>query len=89
MIGPARLRRFIVDLMPFKSVQELRDVADKIEQTSQDILAEKRRAILTGEGKSSVLEREDYQDNNIIGVLRKCDPLHILLELAVLSIQPW
>ena len=44
-LGPPRFRRFLVDLLPFKTARRLRDIVDVIHNTSIDILESKRRAL--------------------------------------------
>ena len=48
-LGPAWFRRQIVDILPSKSVQRLKDIIDTMERTSVDIVEKKRAAFLEGE----------------------------------------
>ena len=48
-LGPPEFRRFIVDLLPFKSVRRLRDIVDLMYKTSVEIFEEKKRALREGD----------------------------------------
>jgi hypothetical protein len=47
--GPPRFRRFIVDHLPFKNTQQLRDVVDIMHGTSVEILKSKELALQEGD----------------------------------------
>ena len=48
-LGPPKFRRFLVDLLPFKSVRRLRDIVDLMYKTSVEIFEEKKRALREGD----------------------------------------
>ncbi|KAM5541728.1 hypothetical protein V8D89_004457 [Ganoderma adspersum] len=48
-IGSARFRRFVVDLLPFQSVQNLRDVVNVMDMAARCIVAERKEALRCGE----------------------------------------
>ncbi|EIN05324.1 cytochrome P450 [Punctularia strigosozonata HHB-11173 SS5] len=47
---PAKIRRWIVELLPIREVQELKYVIDTMEKTSVDIYRKRKRALLSGDG---------------------------------------
>jgi len=48
-LGPAWFRRFMVNILPFKSVQKMKNIVDIMQKTSEDIVAQKRKAFADGE----------------------------------------
>ncbi|TBU38509.1 cytochrome P450 [Dichomitus squalens] len=63
-MGPARLRRWIVDLLPIPQVQQLKDVVDVLHDTSLRIIDEKKAALQRG---------DTAQGKDIIGILLKAN----------------
>jgi hypothetical protein len=47
-LGPPKFCRFLVNLLPFKNIRQLRDIVDVMHNTSVDILESKRRALKEG-----------------------------------------
>ncbi|KAF5316331.1 hypothetical protein D9619_006493 [Psilocybe cf. subviscida] len=47
--GSAKLRRFIVDAIPWKALHETRDLVDLMAKTSQEIYEEKKKALADGD----------------------------------------
>lgn len=48
-IGPPSFRRFMVNLLPYKALHDLRDVADVLYQTSSDIYHSKKASLESDE----------------------------------------
>ncbi len=66
-LGPAWLRRWIVDHIPIPRTQKLKRVVDVLHQTSVKIIEEKKAALQKGEYAAG---------KDIMSVLRKsCSPL--------------
>jgi hypothetical protein len=68
-LGPPKFRRFMVDLMPFKNVRELRDIVDVLDSTAIEILEAKQLALREGD---EAVARQVGQGNDIMSVLRMC-----------------
>lgn len=49
-IGSPRFQRFVVDIIPWKKIHQLRDMVDAMHQTSLDIFEAKKKALEKGEG---------------------------------------
>ncbi|KAG8732687.1 cytochrome P450-dit2 [Ceratobasidium sp. 423] len=64
--GPAGFRRAIVDRLPSEKVQELKSVADVLDNTAVDIYQRKKRALANG-----TLESEIAAGHDIISMLLK------------------
>ena len=47
--GPAWFRRRVLDILPIKSLQRIKNVCDTLYEKAQDILAEKKAAIARGD----------------------------------------
>ncbi len=75
LIGPAWLRRQIVELIPNANVQSLKKIVDTMYQRSTDIVNEKKAAM--DKGDDAVL-RQVSEGNDIMSILRKSEPLHSL-----------
>ena len=48
-IGTPKFRRFIMDLLPWKSVHEIRDIVDVLHNTTVDIFEAKKKALEEGD----------------------------------------
>jgi hypothetical protein len=68
-IGPPKFRRFMVDLMPFKNVRQLRDIVDILDSTATEILEAKRRALREGD---EAVARQIGQGKDVMSVLCMC-----------------
>ncbi|KAG5653018.1 hypothetical protein H0H81_002711 [Sphagnurus paluster] len=49
-IGSPRFQRFVVDIIPWKKIHQLRDMVDAMHRTSVDIFEAKKKALEKGEG---------------------------------------
>jgi len=65
-LGPPRFRRFVVDLLPFRNVRQLRDITDVMHNTSVEILEAKRRALLEDNG---AVAKQVSKGKDIISIL--------------------
>ena len=68
-LGPGWFRRFIVDLLPFKNVKRLRDIADIMHSTAINILESKKRALKEGD---EALARQVGRGKDIMSILCMC-----------------
>lgn len=68
-IGSPRFRRFIVDLLPFKEIQDFKGVLDVLHKTSEEILQSKRKAIAEGD---EAVAAQIGRGKDIISILSKC-----------------
>ena len=48
-LGTPKFRRFIMDLLPWKTLHQLRDITDVMHDTSVEIVKSKKRALEDGE----------------------------------------
>ncbi|EDR05285.1 uncharacterized protein LACBIDRAFT_303028 [Laccaria bicolor S238N-H82] len=48
-VGTPKMRRFVVNLLPWKSLHDVRDIVDTIYNTSLNIFESKNRALLDGD----------------------------------------
>lgn len=48
-IGTPKFRRFIVDLLPWKSLHEIRDIVDVLHNTTVEIFEAKKKALEEGD----------------------------------------
>ena len=46
-IGSARLRRFVLDLVPWKAGREIRDISDAMHKTSIELVENAKAAVTT------------------------------------------
>jgi hypothetical protein len=67
-IGTPKFRRCILDLIPSKNVQELRDVSDIIQNTAVEIIDLKKRALEDGD---EAVARQIGQGKDIISILSR------------------
>lgn len=65
-IGTPRFRRFVVDILPWKNLHEIRDVFDVMYDTSKEILDAKKQA-LKEDGEESPAE-----GNDLMSILCEC-----------------
>ena len=66
-IGPASVRRWIVEKLPLKNVQAARELSDLMDKTSREILASKRKALIEGD---EAVHRQVGAGKDIMSVLR-------------------
>lgn len=69
MFGPARLRRMIVDLMPFENVQKMRNIINVMDKTSKEVFYAKKHALLVGDEN---VAQQVGEGKDLMSVLRKC-----------------
>ena len=67
-LGTSKFRRFIVDLIPWKTVHQLRDIADIIHNTSVEIINSKKRALEEGD---EAVARQIGQGKDILSILSR------------------
>lgn len=65
LVSP-RGRRFLMDLLPWKSLHNIRDISDLFHKTSLEILEDKRRALAEGD---EAVERQIGQGKDIMSIL--------------------
>ena len=65
-IGSPGFQRFIVSLLPWKDLHDIRDIIDTMHNTSMEIIEAKKRALLAGD---DALESEVGKGKDIISVL--------------------
>ncbi len=66
-IGSAKFRRFIVDLVPWKDVHDVRDIVDVLSKTSTDIFELKKKALAEGD---EALAKQVGRGKDILSILR-------------------
>lgn len=79
-LGPAAFRRFLVEISPSKSVQQVKGMVDIMERTSTDILANKRLAL--AEGDEAVL-KQIGQGKDIMSILRMWYSLPLIVAALI------
>ena len=65
-LGPAWLRRKIVEHVPSKRVQKLKNIVDTMYHRARDIVREKRSAMVQGDGEDDLGAAKD-----VMSILRK------------------
>ena len=71
-LGPAKFRRYMIDLIPLSTPKQIRALSDTFESASKEILVQKREALLEG-GKA--VEALAGKGKDIMSILRKCSRL--------------
>lgn len=66
-IGSPKFRRFVIDILPWKELRELRDVVDVLHNTAVEIIESKKKAL--AEGNDAIM-RQVGQGKDIISILR-------------------
>lgn len=69
-VGTPKMRRFIVDLLPWKSLHDVRDIIDSIHNTSLEIFESKKRALLDGD---EAVTRQVGQGKDILSILMRAN----------------
>ena len=67
-IGTPKFRRFILDLIPWKSLHQFRDIADVIHNTAVEIVNSKKRALEDGD---EGVARQIGQGKDILSILSR------------------
>lgn len=65
-IGTPRFRRFVVDLLPWPTLHDLRDIIDTMHHASVEIIESKKQALKEGDG---AFGKQLGQGKDIIGIL--------------------
>ncbi|KAJ7584809.1 cytochrome P450 [Mycena floridula] len=69
-IGPAGFRRFIVNILPWKTLHQARDMTDLMYQTSVDIYNSKKKALESGDDAAA---QQIMEGKDIIGILMRAN----------------
>ena len=67
-LGTPKFRRFILNLIPWKPLHQLRDISDAIHSTAVGIVDSKKRALEDGD---EAVARQIGQGNDILGILSR------------------
>ena len=67
-IGTPKFRRFILNLIPWKALHQLRDISDVVHNTAVEIINSKKRALADGD---EAVARQIGQGKDILSVLSK------------------
>ena len=67
-VGSPGFRRFLVNLMPWKSIRELRNISDVLYETSVEIFESKKAALEAGD---SALKQQVGEGKDILSILSK------------------
>jgi hypothetical protein len=70
-IGTPKFRRFILNLLPWKNLHEMRDIIDVLSDTAIEIFEEKKKALEQGD---EVVTEQIDQGNDIMGILSAYHP---------------
>jgi len=73
-IGSPKLRRFVVDLLPWKNLHVVRDIVDIMHSASSEIFESKKRALLNGDEDAT---RQVGQKKDVMSILSQSTLLHI------------
>jgi hypothetical protein len=68
-LGPPKFRRFILDIMPWKTLHQLRDISDIVHNTAVEIINSKKRALEDGD---KAVARQIGQGKDILSILSRC-----------------
>ncbi|KAJ3922443.1 cytochrome P450 [Lentinula edodes] len=67
-IGPPSFRRFIINILPWKNLHHMRDIADYMYKVAIDIFEEKKRALEAGD---EAIKNQIGKGKDVISVLMK------------------
>jgi hypothetical protein len=67
-LGTPKFRRFILDLIPWKDLHQLRDISDIIQKTAVQIINSKKRALKDGD---EAVARQIGQGKDILSILSR------------------
>ena len=71
-IGTPKFRRFIMDLLPWKNLHNIRDIVDIIHNTSVEIFEAKKKALVAGD---EAVTEQIGQGKDIMSILSAYCPL--------------
>lgn len=66
-IGTPKFRRWVIDILPWKALKDMRDVADIMHATSVDVIESKKRAMKEGD---EAIMRQVGKGKDIMSILR-------------------
>ncbi|KAF9474249.1 cytochrome P450 [Pholiota conissans] len=69
-IGGPRFRRFLLNLVPWKPLHNIRDISDVLHKTSVEIFENKRKALAEGD---EAVERQVGQGKDILSILMRAN----------------
>ncbi|KAF8966255.1 cytochrome P450 [Flammula alnicola] len=69
-IGTPKFRRFVVDILPWKNLHEVRDIVDVLHNTSVEIFESKKRALAEGD---EALAHQIGQGKDIMSILMRAN----------------
>ncbi|KAF9482522.1 cytochrome P450 [Pholiota conissans] len=69
-LGPAKFRRFVVEILPIKKVQDMKSVVDVLHNTSVDILKVKKKALKEGD---EAMARQIGQGKDLMSILLRAN----------------
>ena len=67
-LGTPKFRRFILDLIPWKTLHQLRDISDVIHNTAVEIINSKKRALEDGD---EAVAKQIGQGKDILNILSR------------------
>jgi len=67
-LGTPKLRRFILNLIPWKALHQLRDISDIFHNTAVEIINSKKRALEDGD---EAVARQISQGKDILSILSR------------------
>jgi hypothetical protein len=67
-IGTPKFRRFILDLVPWKTLHQLQDISDVIHNTAIEIINSKKRALEDGD---EAVTRQIGEGKDILSILSR------------------
>ena len=67
-LGTPKFRRFILDIIPWKTLHQLRDISDVIHNTAVEIVTSKKRALEDGD---KAVERQIGQGKDVLSILSR------------------
>lgn len=78
-LGPSRFRRWLLNLLPIRSVQQLKGLADFMDEQSKRVLSAKRSALQEGD---EVVLQQIGEGKDIMSVLRASSMIPLLQRLS-------
>lgn len=67
-IGPPSFRRFVINILPWKNLHQMRDIADYMYKVAIDIFEEKKRTLEAGD---EAIKNQIGKGKDVISVLSK------------------
>ncbi|KAH7878863.1 cytochrome P450 [Lentinula edodes] len=67
-IGPPSFRRYVINILPWKNLHQMRDIADYMYKVATDIFEEKKRALEAGD---EAIKNQIGKGKDVISVLMK------------------